>query len=167
MEQLYKSIHQFTVNDIEGNPVDLAQYKGKVLMIVNTASQCGFTPQLEDMDELYDEFREEGFEILAFPSNDFNGQEPLEGKAIQQFCQTKYEAAYPILEKVHVKGEAAHPIFQFLSKRSENGKVSSVPRWNFHKYLIDKEGMVQQFFYTFTKPNATKVKKAIRKLLEA
>lgn len=160
------SIHQFKVNDIEGKEVNLADYEGKVLMVVNTASKCGFTPQLDDMEDLYREFREEGFEILAFPSNDFAGQEPLEGKEIQQFCQMKYEASYPILEKVHVKGGKVHPVFNFLSKRSENGNVSSTPRWNFHKYLIDKEGQVRTFFYTFTRPNANKVKKAIRRLIE-
>lgn len=160
------SIHQFKVNDIEGKEVNLADYEGKVLLVVNTASKCGFTPQLDDMEDLYREFREEGFEILAFPSNDFAGQEPLEGKEIQQFCQTKYEASYPILEKVHVKGQGTHPVYNFLSKRSENGNVSSTPRWNFHKYLIDKQGQVRTFFYTFTRPNANKVKKAIRRLIE-
>lgn len=160
------SIHRFKVNDIEGKEVNLADYEGKVLLVVNTASKCGFTPQLDDMEDLYREFREEGFEILAFPSNDFAGQEPLEGKEIQQFCQMKYEASYPILEKVHVKGQGAHPVYNFLSKRSENGNVSSTPRWNFHKYLIDKQGQVRTFFYTFTRPNANKVKKAIRQLIE-
>ncbi len=160
------SIHRFKVNDIEGKEVNLADFEGKVLLVVNTASKCGFTPQLDDMEDLYREFREEGFEILAFPSNDFAGQEPLEGKEIQQFCQMKYEASYPILEKVHVKGQGAHPVYNFLSKRSENGNVSSTPRWNFHKYLIDKQGQVRTFFYTFTRPNANKVKKAIRQLIE-
>lgn len=161
-----KSIHQFTVNNIEGEEVNLADYEGKVLMVVNTASKCGFTPQLDDMEDIYREFREEGFEILAFPSNDFAGQEPLDGKEIQQFCQIKYDASYPIFEKVHVKGGDAHPVFNFLSHRSENGKISSTPRWNFHKYLIDKEGKVRTFFYTFTRPNANKVKRAIRRLIE-
>lgn len=161
-----KSIHQFTVNNIEGKEVNLADYEGKVLMVVNTASKCGFTPQLDDMEDIYREFREEGFEILAFPSNDFAGQEPLDGKEIQQFCQIKYDASYPIFEKVHVKGGDVHPVFNFLSRRSENGKISSTPRWNFHKYLIDKEGKVRTFFYTFTRPNANKVKRAIRRLIE-
>jgi len=161
-----KSIHQFTVNNIEGEEVNLADYEGKVLMVVNTASKCGFTPQLDDMEDIYREFREEGFEILAFPSNDFAGQEPLDGKEIQQFCQIKYDASYPIFEKVHVKGGDVHPVFNFLSRRSENGKISSTPRWNFHKYLIDKEGKVRTFFYTFTRPNANKVKRAIRRLIE-
>lgn len=161
-----QSIHQFKVRNIDGEEVNLADYEGKVLMVVNTASKCGFTPQLDDMEDIYREFREEGFEILAFPSNDFAGQEPLEGKEIQQFCQLKYEASYPIFDKVHVKGGEAHPVYHFLSSRSENGKLSSTPRWNFHKYLIDKEGKVRTFFYSFTRPNAKKVKRAIRRLIE-
>ena len=159
------SIHQFKVNDIHGNPVDLSNYKGKVLLIVNTASKCGFTPQLDAMEELYQEYKDQGFEILAFPSNDFNGQEPLEGEAIEQFCVTNYSASYPIFEKVHVKGKNASKLYRFLSSKKENGRVSSVPKWNFHKYLIDKEGKVADFFYTVTSPTAGRVKKAIKKLL--
>lgn len=161
-----QSIHQFSVNDLEGNKVDLSQYKGKVLLIVNTASKCGFTPQLEGMEEVYREFSSKGFEILAFPSNDFAGQEPLEGKAIQEFCMLKYDASYPIFDKVHVKGKKAHDLFKFLADKKKNGKVSSTPKWNFHKYLVDKEGNVVDYFYTFTNPNAKKVKKAIQQLIE-
>lgn len=159
------SIHQFEVEDTSGNLVALDQFAGKVLLIVNTASKCGFTPQLEAMEELYEEFKSEGFELLAFPSNDFNGQEPLEGEALKQFCQLNYDAQYPIFNKVHVKGKAVHPLFNFLSHRKLNGKVNSVPRWNFHKYLVDQKGQVVDYFYTFTSPTASKVKKAIRKLL--
>ncbi len=159
------SIHQFTVNDAQGNPVPLSNYKGKVLLVVNTASKCGFTPQLEQMTELYREFREDGLEILAFPSNDFAGQEPLDGEEIEQFCMLNYEAEYPIFEKVHVKGKGASEVYDFLSSKEKNGQLSSVPKWNFHKFLVDKEGKVVDYFYTFTKPNASRVKKAIKKLL--
>jgi len=159
------SIHQFTVNDIDGKPVNLSKYKGKVLLIINTASQCGFTPQLDDMRELYKEFENEDFEILAFPSNDFQGQEPLDGEELKQFCMVKYEAEYPIFEKVHVKGSNSSDLYRFLSDKSLNKKVSSKPKWNFHKYLIDKDGNVVNYYYTITKPTAAKVKKAIRKLL--
>ncbi|MEL6866200.1 MAG: glutathione peroxidase [Bacteroidota bacterium] len=161
-----KSIHQFTVNNVKGEPVSLSDYEGKVLMIVNTASKCGFTPQLDGLEELYKEFREEGFEILAFPSNDFAGQEPLDGQAIQEFCTLNYQSSFPIFDKVHVKGKKVHPLYRFLSSKSENGQVSSSPRWNFHKYLVDKEGKVIDYFYTFTNPTAGKVKKAIKKLLK-
>ena len=162
MEQ---SIHQFKVKDIDNKEVSLEEYKGKVLLVVNTASKCGFTPQLDDMDELYKEFRDQGLEILAFPSNDFAGQEPLEGEEIKQFCMTRYNAEYPIFEKVHVKGKEVHPLYQFLSDKKQNGKVGAKPRWNFHKYLIDKNGKVVNFFFPFTKPTAKSIKKAIEKLL--
>ncbi len=161
-----KTIHDFTVKNIDGEEVSLSQYEGKVCLIVNTASQCGFTPQLDDMDELYREFREQGLEILAFPSNDFNGQEPLEGEEIKQFCMTRYNAEYPIFDKVHVKGNGTSDLYQFLSNKKENGKVSAKPRWNFHKYLVNKKGEVVSYFFPFTKPTAGSVKRAIKKLLE-
>jgi len=161
-----QSIHQFTVKDTAGKSVSLDKYKGKVLLIVNTASKCGFTPQLDDMTDLHNELKGEDFEILAFPSNDFAGQEPLEGEALQQFCVTKYSAEYPIFDKVHVKGKDADPLFQFLSDKSQNGKVSSTPKWNFHKYLVDKNGQVIDYYYSITKPNSKKIKKSISKLLK-
>lgn len=159
------SIHNFTVKDVDGQPVDLGKYRGKVLLIVNTASKCGFTPQLEELEELYKEFHSEGFEILAFPSNDFGGQEPLNGVEIKQFCLLKYQANYPIFDKIHVKGPQADKLYLFLSDKKQNGAISSAPRWNFHKYLINREGQVVDYFYSFTSPTATKVKKAIKKLL--
>lgn len=165
MNKEQSSIHQFEVNDIKGQTVKLSDYKGKVLMIVNTASQCGFTPQLDGMEALYKEYKDRGFEILAFPSNDFGGQEPLDGEAIEQFCMTEYQASYPIFEKMHVKGRKASELFKFLSDKKENGKVSSSPKWNFHKYLIDQEGRVVDYFYTITKPDAGKVRRAVEKLL--
>ena len=153
------SIHQFKVKDASGKEISLADYKGKALLIVNTASQCGFTPQLDDMEKLYEEFKEDGFEVLAFPSNDFAGQEPLEGEAIQQFCVMKYNAQYPIFEKTVVKGKDASPLFKFLSDKKLNGKVSSKPKWNFHKYLVDKEGRVVDYYYSITKPMSSKITK--------
>lgn len=160
-----KSIFQFTVNDIDGEPVSMESYKGKVLLIVNTASKCGFTPQLEAMENLYEEYKDEGFEVLAFPSNDFAGQEPLEGEELKQFCVLNYEAKYPIFDKVHVKGSEAAPLFEFLSKKSLNGKVNSTPKWNFHKYLVDQEGKVIDYFYSITSPTSKKIKRKIEALL--
>ncbi|MEM6724905.1 MAG: glutathione peroxidase [Bacteroidota bacterium] len=160
------SIHQFDVKDLQGNDVSLGDYKGKVLLVVNTASKCGFTPQLGDMEDLYKEYRDKDFEILAFPSNDFMGQEPLEGEAIKQFCMLKYDASYPIFDKVHVKGPQASDLYQFLSDKSKNGRVSSTPKWNFHKYLVNKRGEVVDFYLMTTKPTSRKIKKAIDRLLE-
>jgi glutathione peroxidase len=160
-----KSIHQFSAKDIDGKEVSLEQYKGKVLLIVNTASKCGFTPQLDAMEALYEEYKGEDFEILAFPSNDFGGQEPLEGEALKQFCMIDYKAKYPIFDKVHVKGDEVHPLFDFLSDKSQNGAVDSVPKWNFHKFIVDKEGQVVDYYYSITSPTSRKVKKKIDKLL--
>jgi len=143
----------------------MESYKGKVLLIVNTASKCGFTPQLEAMETLYEAYKDEGFEVLAFPSNDFAGQEPLDGEDLKQFCMIKYEAQYPIFDKVHVKGKKAAPIFEFLSKKSLNGKVNSVPKWNFHKYLVDKEGQVVDYYYSITSPTSRKIKRKVEALL--
>ena len=160
-----QSVHQFQVKDVRGELVELSKYEGKVLLIVNTASKCGFTPQLHAMEELYEQYKDQGFEILAFPSNDFAGQEPLEGADIEQFCVTKYNASYPIFDKVHVKGSKACDLYQFLSNKKKNGQLSSTPRWNFHKYLVDKDGKVVDSFMTFTKPTAGRVQRAIKKLL--
>ncbi len=160
-----KSIHQFTVKNAQGEEVDLKQYEGKVLMIVNTASKCGFTPQLTAMQELYKEYKNQDFELLAFPSNDFLGQEPLSSEEAARFCILNYYAEYPIFEKTNVKGSNASELFQFLSNKELNGKISSVPRWNFHKYLIDKNGQVVDYFYTTTSPTSNRVKNKIDKLL--
>jgi len=157
-------IYQFDVQKIDGEEKSLSDYKNKVLLIINTASQCGFTPQLKDLVELKNEFKDTDFEILAFPSNDFGGQEPLDGEAITTFCES-FGANFPIFEKIRVRGPYAHPLYKFFSDKKANGKLSSVPRWNFHKYLIDKEGKVTDFFYPFTKPNSSKVKKKIERLL--
>jgi glutathione peroxidase len=160
-----KSIHQFTVKDLSGEEVSLEKYKGKVLLVVNTASACGFTPQLKEMEALYQEYKDQGVEVLAFPSNDFGKQEPLEGAAIQEFCELRFKTSFPIFEKSHVKGAQQSELYQFLSSKKENGAVNSTPKWNFHKYLIDQQGRVIDYYYAITKPNSKKVKKAIEKLL--
>ncbi len=160
------SIYQFTVQTISGQELNLSKYKNKVLLIVNTASECGFTPQLKDLVALKKVFADQDFEILSFPSNDFGGQEPLEGEAIGQFCES-YGANFPIFEKIRVRGPYADPLYQFFANKKENGVLGSVPRWNFHKFLINKAGVVTDFFYPFTKPTSSKIKKKIVRLLAA
>ncbi len=160
-----KSIHQFKVKNAKGSEIDLEEYKGKVVLVVNTASKCGFTPQLEKLEALYKEYKNDDFVILGFPSNDFANQEPLEGEKAEEFCQINYGVSFPIMEKVHVKGDQQHPLFKFLSNKSENGKVNSIPKWNFHKYLVNKEGEVVDYFYTITSPTSGKIKKSVKKLL--
>jgi glutathione peroxidase len=161
-----QSIYQFDVQKLNGDEVNLSAYKDKVLLIINTASQCGFTPQLKEMVALKDEFKGQDFEILAFPSNDFGGQEPLEGEAINAFCES-YGANFPIFDKIRVRGPYAHPLYKFFGDKKANGTLNSVPRWNFHKFLIDKSGFVTDFFYPFTKPISSKIKKKITRLLSA
>lgn len=161
-----QTIYPFKVKLLNGAEKTLADYKGKVLMVVNTASGCGFTPQLKELQELRETYKDKGFEILGFPSNDFGKQEPLDGSAIGEFCEVNYGVAFPIFEKIMVRGSHAHPLFKFLSDKKLNGNLSSTPKWNFHKYLINKNGKVVDYFYSFTKPNASKVKKKIQRLLE-
>lgn len=160
-----KSIHNFKVEDLSGKEVSLDIYKGKVLLIVNTASECGFTPQYQELEELYQLYKNKGFAVLAFPSNDFGGQEPLNGKEIQNFCTVKYHTTFPVFNKIHVKGKEAAPLYNFLSNKSENGNVDISPKWNFQKYLIDKNGQVIDYYLSTTSPTSGKVKKAIEELL--
>ena len=159
-----KSIYQFNVQKLNGEEISLSEYKNKVLLIVNTASQCGFTPQLKELAQLKKDFAGKDFEILAFPSNDFGGQEPLEGEAIAAFCEVQ-EVNYPVFEKIRVRGPYADPLFKFFADKKENGTLSSVPRWNFHKFLISKSGIVTDFYYPFTKPTSSKIKKQVARLL--
>lgn len=165
MNENTKSIHQFKAKLINGTEKRLADFKNKVLLVVNIASGCGFAPQLKELQELKDSLRDRNFEILGFPSNDFGRQEPLDGHELHQFCEINYGVRFPIFEKIMVRGESAHPIFKFLSDKKLNGSLTSTPRWNFHKYLIDKEGIVVDYFFPFTKPLSSKVRKKILKLL--
>ncbi len=160
------TIYQFTVQKMSGEEISLSTYKNKVLLIVNTASECSFTPQLKDLVELKKEFAGQDFEILSFPSNDFGGQEPLEGEAIVTFCES-YGANFPIFDKIRVRGPYADPLYQFFADKKQNGNLRSVPRWNFHKFLINRKGEVVEFYYPFTKPTVSKIKKRINRLLAA
>ena len=160
-----KSVYQFSAQTLNGEKLDLSKYKNKVLLVVNIASECGFTPQLKELETLRDVFQDDDFEILAFPSNDFGGQEPLEGFEILNFCAKNYGVSFPVFEKIRVRGAYAHPLYKFLSDKKLNGHVGAGPRWNFHKYLINKNGEVVDFFYPFTKPCSSRIKKRIIKLL--
>lgn len=161
---MQKSIHQFKVRKLNGEEVNLSDFKGKTLLVVNTASGCGFTPQLKELQELSDQMGP-SFEVLGFPSNDFGKQEPLENDEIADFCDINFGVNFPMFEKIMVRGVHAHPLFKFMADKKKNGNVSSTPRWNFHKYLINKDGEVVDYFFSFTKPNSSKVRKKIQKLL--
>lgn len=152
------SIHQFGIKLVNGKEKKLSEYKGKVLLIVNIASECGFAPQLKELQQLKDALSGKDFEILGFPSNDFGRQEPLDGQDIVTFCELNHGVQFPVFQKIMIRGDQAHPLYKFLTK-------TSTPRWNFHKYLIDKEGEVKDYFFPFTKPLSSKVRKKIQKLL--
>ena len=160
------SIYRFSMPRLFGDDVNLSIYKNKVLLIVNTASQCGFAPQLKELVELKKQFVDQDFEILAFPSNDFGGQEPLEGTGIIQFCENQ-GTNFHVFDKIRVRGPFANDLYKFFADKKLNGVLSSIPRWNFHKFLIDRSGIVSDFFYPFTKPTSSKVKKKIARLLAA
>ena len=160
-----RSIHQFKVKLINGSNKNLSDYRGKVLLIVNTASACGFTPQLKELEQLKAEINNENFEVLAFPSNDFGRQEPLDGAAISEFCQLNYGVTFPVFDKIMVRGAHAHPLYKFLCDKKLNGILTSTPRWNFHKYLVNKEGQLVDYYFPFTKPLSSKLKKQVQRLL--
>lgn len=160
-----KSVYQFSVITLDGEKLDLSKYQNKVLLVVNIASECGFTPQLKELESLRRSFQGQDFEILAFPSNDFGGQEPLEGFDILNFCIKNYDVSFPVFEKIRVRGDYAHPLYKFLANKKLNGRVGSSPRWNFHKYLINRKGETSDFFYPFTKPGSSRIRKRINRLL--
>lgn len=134
------SIHQFTMTSLEGEDVSLEKFKGKVLLIVNVASKCGLTPQYEDLQKLYDERNADGLEILGFPANNFAGQEPGTKSEIKEFCTKNYGVTFPMFSKISVKGNDTHPLYQFLTEKEKNGVMDSKVKWNFQKYLLDKDG---------------------------
>lgn len=145
------SIYDFKVKDIEGNDVCLDKYKGKVLLIVNTASKCGFTPQYEGLEKLYKEFGNEKFEILGFPCNQFANQEPGDNEAIKNFCELTYDVTFPIFEKIDVNGKDAHPLYNYLTNEKK-GILGGAVKWNFTKFLVDTEGNVVDRYAPTTAP---------------
>lgn len=160
-----KTIYPFHATTIEGVDVSMEQFRGKVLLIVNTASECGYTPQYKDLETIYKQYRDQGFEVLAFPSNDFGKQEPLEGSELSDHCSVHFRTTFTVFEKAVVKGKNAIPLYQFLSHKSQNGNVNIAPKWNFQKYLINRQGEVVDYYFPFTKPTSDRVKKGIEKLL--
>ncbi|KAI3969040.1 hypothetical protein MKW92_050530 [Papaver armeniacum] len=157
------SIYDFTVKDARGNDVDLSTYKGKALLIVNVASQCGLTnSNYTELSQVYDKYKNQGLEILAFPCNQFGGQEPGNNEQIVEFACTRFKAEYPIFDKVDVNGENAAPLYKFL-KSSKGGFLGDSIKWNFSKFLIDKEGQVVDRYAPTTSPLS--IEKDIKKVL--
>lgn len=147
------SIHQFTVKDIAGNDFKLADLKGKKVMIVNTASECGLTPQYEQLQDVYETFKDKNFTIIGFPANNFGGQEPGSNQQIATFCKANYGVTFPMMSKISVKGSDMHEVYQFLTQKSQNGLQDSQVAWNFQKYLVNENGELEKVIAPQTLPN--------------
>lgn len=156
------TVYDFKANDIMGQEVELADYKGQVLMIVNTASECGLTPQFAGLEELYQEYKEQGFEILGFPCNQFASQDSGTNEEIKEFCQLNYGVTFKMFEKIKVNGNEAHPLFKYLKKET-GSLLGGIIKWNFTKFLINREGNVVQRYAPTTEPEKTR--EDIEKLL--
>lgn len=157
-----QGVHSFTVTTIDGKSRSLADYRGRALLIVNTASRCGFTKQYATLETLYDTYKARGFEVLAFPANDFMGQEPGTNEEIQKFCTTKYSTSFPLFAKVKVKGDGMVPLYRYLTK--DSGYPGDIP-WNFTKFLVDANGQVVARFDPRTAPDSPELVAALEKVL--
>jgi len=163
MPETLSSIYETTIRDREGKPVDMDGFRGKVLLIVNVASRCGFTPQYAGLQKLYDRFKDRGFEILGFPCNQFGGQEPGSDAEIGQFCSLNYGVTFPVFSKVQVNGPEAIPLYQFLKKEAPGLLGTEAIKWNFTKFLVDRNGKIIDRFAPTSTPES--LESAIEKLL--
>lgn len=152
-----QTIYQFKVKDIEGKIFDFEKLRGKKIMIVNTASKCGLTPQYKELQKLYDRYKESGFIIVGFPANDFLWQEPGSDKEIAAFCEKNYGVTFPMMSKIKVVGSNMHPVYQFLTQVRQNGFNSSKVSWNFQKYLIGKDGKLEKIITPRSSPMSEEV----------
>ena len=159
-----QQVYDFTLNDIDGKPLPISDFQGKVLLIVNTASFCGNTPQYAELQTMYETYRDQGLEVLAFPANNFGRQEPGTDSEIKEFCYTKYSLTFPLFSKISVKGEDKHPLYQYLTEASPfPGEVE----WNFQKYLIDRSGKVVARYHHRTKPLSDQIVSDVESYLAA
>ena len=158
-----QTIYQFTVEDINGKPFALADLKGKKVMIVNTASKCGLTPQYKELEALYQQYKDRDFIIIGFPTNNFLGQEPGSNEQIASFCSINYGVSFPMMSKISVKGKNMHPLYQFLTQKSKNGVEDSKVQWNFQKYLIGRDGKLEKVIAPKTLPSSDEVTQWIEK----
>jgi glutathione peroxidase len=160
-----RSVLDFTMTSIDGKQVPLAEYRGKVLLLVNVASKCGYTKQYAGLEKLYDTYRAQGFEILGFPANDFMGQEPGTDAEIKEFCTTKFGVSFPMFSKISVKGVDQHPLYRFLTSDATNPKFAGNVKWNFQKYLVGRDGEIIAKFAPADDPLSTDVVAAVEAAL--
>ena len=154
------SLYNISLTDISGAPLDLSQYKGKKILFVNVASKCGFTSQYDGLQELYKTYKDK-LVVIGLPCNQFGGQEPGTAKEIESFCRANYGVDFPLTSKIEVKGASQHPIYKWLTSKSQNGVMDSTVRWNFQKYLVDENGQLIDYFYSTTKPMSSKIIKLL------
>jgi glutathione peroxidase len=144
-------MYELVAKDLRGTPVEMSMYQNKLILVVNTASKCGFTPQFEGLEALYQEFKDAGFVILGFPSNQFLNQEPLDAKGIEEFCSITYPVTFPMFDKVKVNGRHRHPLYKWLTEHQPDNKIKKI-KWNFTKFLISKDGDVVGRYEPTVKP---------------
>lgn len=164
-ESRTSSLYDLTVTAVNGEPANLGAYRGKVALVVNTASKCGFTSQYKGLEELYQKYKDRGFVVLGFPSNDFGRQEPGTNAEIKQFCELKYRTTFPIFEKNPVTGAEKQPAYKFLTEQSE-AEFHGDPGWNFVKFLVNKNGVVIGRFSSMTSPSSGSIERAIEEALQ-
>ena len=157
----------FKVKTIDGKETNLSDYKGKVVLMVNTASKCGLTPQYKGLQALYDKYKDQGLVVIGFPANNFNGQEPGTEAEIKEFCSTKYNVTFPMMSKISVKGDDKHPLYQFLTDGKAGEDFKGDVEWNFAKFLVDRNGNVMARFSARTTPDAPQVTETVEKALAA
>ena len=158
------TFHDFTVDDIGGKPVNLDQYKGKVVLVVNTASKCGFTPQYKGLEALYRKYKDQGLEVLGFPCNQFGAQEPGSEQEIATFCETNYDVTFPMFRKVDVNGDSAAPLYKFLKSAKPGLLGTEAIKWNFTKFLVDRSGKVVERFAPNDTPES--IEREVAKVLQ-
>ncbi len=159
-----KLAYDFKFKDLDGSTLSLSEYKGKVIVVVNVASQCGFTKQYEDMQKIWSEYQKKGVVVIGVPSNDFGNQEPGNNEDIKNFCEAKFGISFPMTEKVLVKGKDAHPFYIWAH---ENHGKSAIPKWNFHKIIVDKNGKIAETFSSITRPTSNKFINTLEKLIKS
>ena len=154
-------IYDIAINDIEGKEINLNDFKGKYVLFVNVASNCGFTRQYKDLQTLYDKYKDE-LVVVGVPCNQFGGQEPGDEEQISIFCSEKYNVTFPMTEKIAVRGSNQHPLYKWLTSKDLNGRKNSSVKWNFQKYLVDKDGNLIDYWYSLTNPTSSKITNYIR-----
>lgn len=160
-----KSVYDFTLKDAKGRDVKLAEFRGRVVLLVNVASKCGYTPQYEGLQKIYERYKDRGFTILGFPANNFGAQEPGTNEEIQEFCRINYGVTFPVFAKISVKGEDKHPLYKYLTARETNPEFAGEIKWNFNKFLVGRDGRVLARFDSGDEPEDAKVTQAIEAAL--